>query len=358
MGVEHYVATLKLTPVTDGNRSFAEWSAEFDCDEGRERELTDTIGNGVFQGGFDALKRHFADASADAAKGRPLHRHRRADRARVGGAARLQQPRPVARRGGRRAASRATSAATRSAACAASRWSDGNRIREQLLTLDDRELQEHLLHRRSHGAAAALRGHGDAEAGDRRQPHLLALGVDLRHAAGHGSRTARDGGQRRLRSRLRMPAPPPARRRRPAHAAAARRCPPALPRAGAPRGAAPLRRAGSAAGRERRMRRRPATARCASASAPSASTSSTSTCAAAGSRRCCRCRTTRPACPAWRPPARARRRPGRQPRDARRPRGLPRPGARRLLQRAQRAGRAGCCACPPRWKTTSPPHCC
>ena len=60
MGVENYVATLKLTPVTDGNRSFAEWSAEFDCDEGRERELTELIGTGVFQGGLDALKRHFA----------------------------------------------------------------------------------------------------------------------------------------------------------------------------------------------------------------------------------------------------------------------------------------------------------
>ena len=42
---------------TDGGRTFAEWSAEFDCDEGRERELTELIGNGVFQGGFDALKR-------------------------------------------------------------------------------------------------------------------------------------------------------------------------------------------------------------------------------------------------------------------------------------------------------------
>jgi hypothetical protein len=57
MGVSNYIATLKLTPVTDGNRTFAEWSAEFDCDEARERELTQTIGQGVFQGGFDALKR-------------------------------------------------------------------------------------------------------------------------------------------------------------------------------------------------------------------------------------------------------------------------------------------------------------
>jgi hypothetical protein len=60
MGVENYVATLKLTPITDGNRTFAEWSAEFDCDPARERELSQTIGQGVFQGGFDALKTHFA----------------------------------------------------------------------------------------------------------------------------------------------------------------------------------------------------------------------------------------------------------------------------------------------------------
>jgi uncharacterized protein YndB with AHSA1/START domain len=59
MGVENYVATLKFTPVTDGGRSFAEWSAEFDCAEARERELVELIGQGVFQGGLDALKSHF-----------------------------------------------------------------------------------------------------------------------------------------------------------------------------------------------------------------------------------------------------------------------------------------------------------
>jgi hypothetical protein len=59
MGVTEYVATLKLTPITDGGRCFAEWTAEFECAEGRERELTATIGDGVFQGGFDALNRHF-----------------------------------------------------------------------------------------------------------------------------------------------------------------------------------------------------------------------------------------------------------------------------------------------------------
>ena len=60
MGVENYVATLKLAPVTDGGRCFAEWSAEFDCAASRETELSQMIGQGVFQVGFDALKRYFA----------------------------------------------------------------------------------------------------------------------------------------------------------------------------------------------------------------------------------------------------------------------------------------------------------
>lgn len=56
MGVDNYVATLKLTPVTDGNRTFAEWSAEFDCAREREKELAESIGKGVFQAAFDSLK--------------------------------------------------------------------------------------------------------------------------------------------------------------------------------------------------------------------------------------------------------------------------------------------------------------
>jgi len=57
MDLSDYVATLKLTPVTDGDRCFAEWSAEFACAPGREEELADQVGRGVFQAGFDALKR-------------------------------------------------------------------------------------------------------------------------------------------------------------------------------------------------------------------------------------------------------------------------------------------------------------
>jgi hypothetical protein len=56
MGASNYIATLKLSPITDGNRTFAEWSAEFDCTAGRETELAQFVGQGVFQGGLDALK--------------------------------------------------------------------------------------------------------------------------------------------------------------------------------------------------------------------------------------------------------------------------------------------------------------
>ena len=62
MDVENYVATLKLTPVTDGDKTFAEWSAEFDCPPGRAAALTAEIGGEVFQVGLGALKARFRPA--------------------------------------------------------------------------------------------------------------------------------------------------------------------------------------------------------------------------------------------------------------------------------------------------------
>src|SRR5258705_6346296 len=59
MRVDNYVATLKLTPVTDGDRAFAEWCAEFDFALEREGELAQSIGQGVFQVGLGALKCRF-----------------------------------------------------------------------------------------------------------------------------------------------------------------------------------------------------------------------------------------------------------------------------------------------------------
>ena len=57
LGVENYVATLKLTPVTEGNRTFAEWWAEIDCASKREAALAEQIGQGVFQAAFDSLNK-------------------------------------------------------------------------------------------------------------------------------------------------------------------------------------------------------------------------------------------------------------------------------------------------------------
>jgi len=59
MPLTNYVANLRLTPVTDGERTFAEWTAEFDCEPEVAEDLVNGIGANVFQGGFDALKRHF-----------------------------------------------------------------------------------------------------------------------------------------------------------------------------------------------------------------------------------------------------------------------------------------------------------
>ena len=56
MAVQDYVATLRLIPITDGNLTFAEWSARFVTDEQEEAQLVAHIGDNVFQAGFNALK--------------------------------------------------------------------------------------------------------------------------------------------------------------------------------------------------------------------------------------------------------------------------------------------------------------
>ena len=60
MGVEDYVATLRLLPITDGGRTFAEWSATFRCAPAREADLVNQIGRTVFLAGLQALQARFA----------------------------------------------------------------------------------------------------------------------------------------------------------------------------------------------------------------------------------------------------------------------------------------------------------
>ncbi|WP_144183236.1 SRPBCC family protein [Elioraea rosea] len=60
MPITDYVATIRLTPITDGDRTFAEWTAEFECAPEAAADLVTGIGQNVFQAGFDALKRQMS----------------------------------------------------------------------------------------------------------------------------------------------------------------------------------------------------------------------------------------------------------------------------------------------------------
>lgn len=60
MPVRNYVATCRLTPVTVGNRTFAEWWADFEVTSGTEEAMFALIGDGVFVGGFEALQKKLA----------------------------------------------------------------------------------------------------------------------------------------------------------------------------------------------------------------------------------------------------------------------------------------------------------
>jgi Polyketide cyclase / dehydrase and lipid transport len=59
MALQNYIATLSLTPVTEGNLTFAEWEAEFDCAKQDEASLVQHIGQNVFTSAFASLKRRF-----------------------------------------------------------------------------------------------------------------------------------------------------------------------------------------------------------------------------------------------------------------------------------------------------------
>lgn len=57
--VTNYIATLRITPVTDGSRAFVEWWATYDCEPSRIDEWQDRFRNDVFQNAFNALKKRF-----------------------------------------------------------------------------------------------------------------------------------------------------------------------------------------------------------------------------------------------------------------------------------------------------------
>ena len=58
--ITNHKATLQLRRVTDGDRTYAEWTASFDAPAEEADKLAKGMGANVFQGGFNALKSHFA----------------------------------------------------------------------------------------------------------------------------------------------------------------------------------------------------------------------------------------------------------------------------------------------------------
>ena len=59
--ITNHKATLSLLKVTDGNRTYAEWTASFDAPAEEADKVAEGMAANVFQGGFNALKAHFAE---------------------------------------------------------------------------------------------------------------------------------------------------------------------------------------------------------------------------------------------------------------------------------------------------------
>ena len=76
--MRRYVATVTLSRVTDGERTFWHWESTFDVPRGREREFGDLVGRGVYEGGFEGLRSYLRRGGAakapagDAIEGRAI----------------------------------------------------------------------------------------------------------------------------------------------------------------------------------------------------------------------------------------------------------------------------------------------
>ncbi|MDQ0390960.1 zinc-binding dehydrogenase [Labrys monachus] len=75
-----YVATVRLRPVTDGSRTFWEWSSRFNPPASRREELVGLVTRDIYQAGFVAIKRRFGrTAPAPRAPALPAGRPQRFD---------------------------------------------------------------------------------------------------------------------------------------------------------------------------------------------------------------------------------------------------------------------------------------
>jgi hypothetical protein len=57
MPIENYVATFHCKPITEGNRTFVEWYAEFDVAKEHEAQIAEQVGQNTFAAGIMALEK-------------------------------------------------------------------------------------------------------------------------------------------------------------------------------------------------------------------------------------------------------------------------------------------------------------
>ncbi len=70
--LKRYVATVRLSPVTDGNRTFWHWESTFSTPPGMEAELAAAVGNGVYETGFKALQDYLRKPSSEKKAATPV----------------------------------------------------------------------------------------------------------------------------------------------------------------------------------------------------------------------------------------------------------------------------------------------
>ena len=57
MPIENYIATFAVKPITEGNKTFVEWFAEFDVSREDEPRIREQVGRNTFAAGIIALEK-------------------------------------------------------------------------------------------------------------------------------------------------------------------------------------------------------------------------------------------------------------------------------------------------------------
>ncbi len=59
----NYVATVRLLPVTDGDRTFWQWESSFSTRPGEDDDMRRLVGEDIYQAGFEAIRNRLEQAA-------------------------------------------------------------------------------------------------------------------------------------------------------------------------------------------------------------------------------------------------------------------------------------------------------